>query len=61
MPKPALALIATPAPTLSRRTSLRSRKLAEFLSLLLDVLNWKLGQGSPLSSPEPETEPEPEP
>ena len=32
-----------------RRASLRSRKLAEFLSLLLDVLNWKLGQGSPLS------------
>ena len=32
-----------------RCASLRSRKLAEFLSLLLDVLNWKLGQGSPLS------------
>ena len=32
-----------------RRASLRSRKLAELLSLLLDVLNWKLGQGSPLS------------
>lgn len=33
----------------ARRVSLRTRKLAEFLSLLLDVLNWKLGQGSPLS------------
>ena len=28
--------------------SLHQRKLAELLSLLLDVLNWKLGQGSPI-------------
>ena len=44
-----LTPILTPTLTPTRRASLRSRKLAEFLSLLLDVLNWKLGQGSPLS------------
>ena len=31
------------------RLALHERKLAELLSLLLDVLNWKLGQGSALS------------